>query len=110
MSINSLYLLCLLSSFYVVSGVVKTRLESVVLERFLVGAGEGLEQRVGQAGGTDAEVLVVQPLLAQDFLDDGVVLHGVLGGADAARCLEAYHAAVLDEVFLDALAHDVGGL
>ena len=85
-------------------------IEVVVLERFLVGAGEGLEQRVGKAGGSDAEVLVVQPFLAQDFLDDGVVLHGILGGADTARSLEAHHAAVLDEVFLDALAHDVGGL
>ena len=82
----------------------------VVLEGFLFTAGEGLEQGVGQARRTDAEVLVVQPLLTQDFLDDGVVLHGVLGRADAARCLEAHHAAVFLVILLDALAHHVGSL
>lgn len=82
----------------------------MILEGLGVGGGEGLEQGVGQAGGADAEVLVVQPLLAQDFLDDGVVLDSVLGGADATRSLEAHHASVLDEVFLDALAHHVGSL
>ena len=33
------------------------------LERLLVGAAEGLEQGVGQAGSADAEVAVVEPFL-----------------------------------------------
>ena len=54
--------------------------------------------------------MVVQPFLAEDSLDDGVVLYGFFGGGHAARSLEAHALAGLLVILLDTLCHDVCGL
>lgn len=80
------------------------------LEELGLGGEDVGEEVVGEAGGSDAEILVVEPCVAEHLLDDGVVLDGVLGRGDASGSLEADHSACLVEVFLNALTHHVGRL
>ena len=54
-----------------------------------------LQQAVGEAGSAEAEVFVGKPFFAEYFLDDGIVLHGVFGGAHASGGLEAHAVAGL---------------
>ena len=48
-----------------------------------------------EAGGTDAEALVIQPFLAEDSLDEAVVLHRFLCRANATAELDTTYVPVL---------------
>ena len=68
-----------------------------------------LRRFVGQTRCSDAEIFVGKPFFAEHFFNDGVIFHGVVGGGYAAGAFEADAATCLLIIFLDALAHDIGG-
>lgn len=71
---------------------------------------ERTQDVVGQRAGSEAEMVGVEPFVAEHLADYRVVGHGVFGGAHASGGLEADAASGRLVVFADAAAHHVCGL
>ena len=78
------------------------------LEEFHLFTDDVAQQEISQAAGADAEERVVEPLLAQHLLHDGVVYEGLTYAVDATSGLEAHLATRLLMICLDGLAHHIG--